>query len=146
MVGFRFSETMSGTAEWDRQPGKRHPFRFDVTAQAPSALTYLANGIAHLEGTVFAPPLTRAAKAEGTITIRPLGGKFIRYQLAFTADDGQRYEIVGQKDIRWLQPLATFTTLPANIIDLDHNQVGTCVVTFDLRRDWWKFVRSFRPA
>lgn len=137
---------MSGTAEWSRQPGKRHPFRFDVTAHAASALAYLSSGVARLEGTVFAPPLTRAAKADGTITIRPLGDKVIRYELAFTADDGKRYEIIGQKDIRWLQPLTTFTTLPAEIYDLDEQKVGTCTTTFDLRRDWWKFVRSFRPA
>lgn len=137
---------MSGTAEWNRQPGKRHPFRFDVTAHATSALSYLSSGVARLEGTVFAPPLTRAAKADGTITIRPLGDKFIRYELAFTADDGKRYAIVGQKDIRWLQPLATFTTLPAEIYDRDEQKIGTCMTTFDLRRDWWKFVRSFRPA
>lgn len=144
-MGFRFSETMSGTAEWTRQPGKRHPFRFDITAQA-STREYLTAGIAHIEGTVFAPPMTRAAKAEGTITIRPLGKKFIRYQLAFTADDGQTYDLIGQKDILWRQPLSTFTTLPADIFDRDRRKVGSCLAKFDLRRDLWKLVRSFRPA
>lgn len=144
-MGFRFSETMSGTSEWERQPGKRHPFRFDVTARA-SARQYVTTGTAHLEGTVFAPPMTRAAKAEGTITIRPLGKKFIRYELAFTADDGKRYHLVGQKDIEWLQPVTTFTTLPAEIYDDNRRKIGSCLAKFDLRRDLWKLVRSFRPA
>lgn len=144
-MGFRFSETMSGTAEWERQPGKRHPFRFDLTARA-SARQYLRTGIAHLEGTVFAPPLTRAAKAEGTITIRPLGKKLIRYELAFAADDGKQYRLIGQKDIEWLRPLVTFTTLPAEIYDDNQHKIGSCLVKFNLRHDLWPLVRSFRPS
>lgn len=136
---------MSGTAEWERQPGKRHPFRFDVTARA-STRDYVRTGTAHLEGTVFAPPLTRAAKAEGTITIRPLGQKLIRYDLTFTADDGVRYQLIGQKDIEWLRPLITFTTLPADIYDDRQCKVGSCTVKFDLRHDLWPLVRSFRPS
>ena len=145
-MGFQFSETMSGTVEWHNEPGKRHPFRFDVTAYAESTRDHLATGQASLQGTVFAAPLTRSADAHGTITIRPLGQKIIRYELAFTGDDGKLYEIVGQKDIRWLKPLSTFTTLPAEIHDEAHRPVGTCLTSFDLRRDWWKFLRSFRPA
>src|SRR5450432_2273888 len=137
---------MSGTVEWQNEPGKRHPFRFDVTAHAASTRDHLATGMASLSGTVFAPPMTRAADTHGTITIRPLGQRIIRYELSFSGDDGKRYEIVGQKDIRWLKPLSTFTTLPAEIRDADHHVVGTCLTAFDLRRDGWKFLRSFRPA
>jgi hypothetical protein len=145
-MGFEFSETMSGTVEWDAEPGKRHPFRFDVTAHASSVRDHLFTGHAELHGKVLAPPKARDAKAEGTITIRPLGGRIIRYELAFTGDDGERYEIVGQKDIDFLHPLTTFTTLPAEIVDASHHRVGTCLTRFDLRRDWWRFLRSFRPA
>jgi len=84
--------------------------------------------------------------AEGTITIRPVGQRIIRYELTFVGDDGHHYELVGQKDIRWRHALETFTTLPAEIIDEDHRRVGTCLTRFDLRHDWWSFLRSFRPA
>jgi hypothetical protein len=145
-MGFEFSETMAGTVEWDTDPGKRHPFRFDITAHADSTRAHLANGRATIRGTVYAPPKTRSAPAEGTITIRVLGGKFIRYELGFTGDDGQHYELVGQKDLSYLRPFTTFTTLPAEIVDAQHHKVGSCLTRFDLKRHWWRFLRSFRPA
>jgi hypothetical protein len=145
-MGFEFSETMAGTVEWDADPGTRHPFRFDITAHADSTRDHLATGRAELRGTVYAPPKTRSGDAQGTITIRVFGQRIIRYELAFTADDGHLYEVVGQKDIRWLHPFSTFTTLPAEIVDEQHKRVGTCLTRFDLRRHWWKFLRSFRPT
>lgn len=145
-MGFQFAETMSGTIEWDDRPGERHPFRFEVRAHAASTREHLANGRAALRGTIHAPPLVEAADAEGTITIRPVRERIIRYELSFIADDGKRYEMVGQKDISWRHPVATWTTLPAEIVDEDHRRVGVCTTRFDLRRDGWAFLRSFRPA
>jgi hypothetical protein len=145
-MGFRFAETMSGTVEWDDDPGTRHPLRFDVVARASSTRDHIATGRATLRGTIHAPPHAEAADAEGTITIRPIGQRIIRYELAFIGDDGKHYELVGQKDISWFRPFKTFTTLPAEILDEDHHRVATCMTTFDLRRDWWSFLRSFRPA
>ncbi len=145
-MGFRFAETMSGTIEWDDAPGTRHPLRFDVVASAASTREHLATGRAELRGTIHAPPIAEAAPAEGTITIRPIGQRIIRYELAFVGDDGKHYELVGQKDIRWLAPLASWTTLPAEIVDADHRRVATCMTRFDYRHDWWSFLRSFRPV
>ena len=144
-MGFQFAETMAGTVEWDREPGVTHPFSFDVRVHAESLRAHLADGKARLTGVVHAPPIAQAAPTEGVITIRPVGQRIIRYELAFTGDDGRRYELVGQKDIRWRAALATFTRLPAEILDEDHRRVGTCKTTFDLRHDLWSFVRSFRP-
>lgn len=145
-MGFSFAETMSGTVEWDAEPGKQHPFRFEVKAHAKSTREHFANGRAKLTGKVYAPPKADGADAEGTITIRPIGQRIIRYELQFTGADGKRYEVVGQKDISWLRPLETFTHLPCDIIDDQHRRVGTCVTRFDLKGDWWSFLRSFRPA
>ena len=58
---------------------------------------------------------------------------------------GKHYELVGQKDIRWLRPLRTFTYLPAEILDGEHRRVATCETAFDLKHDLWSFLRSFRP-
>ena len=145
-MGFEFSETMSGTVEWDAEPGQRHPFRFDVTAHAPSLRDHVFTGLAQMHGKLLAPPKARDATVDGTITIRPLLGRIIRYELGFTGDDGKHYEIVGQKDISFVHPFKSFTTLPAEIVDGNRRRVGTCLTRFDLRRDWWRFLRSFRPA
>jgi hypothetical protein len=144
-MGFQFAETMAGTVEWDAQPGVKHPFSFEVTAEAVSIRLHLNDGKATLRGVVHAPPLADAADAEGVITIRPLGQRIIRYELQFAGDDGRSYELVGQKDIRWLAPLRSFTYLPADIIDDDHRRIGVCRTSFDLKRHGWSFLRSFRP-
>lgn len=145
-MGFQFAETMAGTVEWDANPGVRHPFRFEVTAEADSVRRHLSDGRAQLRGVIYAPPVAPdGADATGTITIRPIGQRIIRYELRFTGDDGQRYELLGQKDIRWTAPLTTFTRLPAEILDHEHRRVATCETTFDLKHDGWAFLRSFRP-
>ncbi|CAN5383708.1 hypothetical protein BH11MYX1_BH11MYX1_06770 [soil metagenome] len=145
-MGFEFSETMAGTAAWDSEPGKRQPFRFDITVHAASTRDHLATGLATIRGTVYAPPKTRSGPAEGTIEIRVLGKKIIRYELGFSADDGARYELVGQKDISYLHPFTSFTVLPAEIRDAKGSRVATCETRFDLRRHWWSFVRSLKRA
>jgi len=145
-MGFEFSETMAGTVEWDDDPGKRHPIRFDITAHANSTRRHLVDGMAEIRGTIYAPPKTRSAPAEGTIKIRVFGEKIIRYELAFTGDDGKAYELRGEKHISYLRPFASFTKLPAEILDESHKKVGTALTYFDLRRHWWRLLRSFRPA
>ncbi|HWU89507.1 MAG TPA: hypothetical protein VN253_19735 [Kofleriaceae bacterium] len=143
-MGFQFAETMAGTVEWGTEPGVRHPLRFDITARAESTRQHLADGKATVRGTLHAPPIAEGVDVEGVITIRPIGQRIIRYELAFTGDDGKHYELVGQKDIKWSSPLRTFTHLPAEILDEQHRRVGTCDTSFDLAHDWWSFLRSFR--
>lgn len=145
-MGFQFAETMQGTVEWAARPGAKHPFSFDVTVAAESTRSHLRDGKATLRGVVHAPPLTRAAAAQGVITIRPIGQRIIHYQLRFTADDGKTYELIGQKDIRLRTLVRSFTYLPADILDLEHRRIGTCEVRFDLARDGWSFLRSFRRS
>ncbi len=123
-MGFEFSETMAGTVEWDAEPGTRHPFRFDVTAHAESTRAHLADGRASLRGTVYAPPMTRAAPAEGTITIRPIGQRIIRYELGSPGDDGQALRAGRPEGHPFLRPFASFTDLPAEILDDAHRQVA----------------------
>jgi hypothetical protein len=145
-MGFEFAETMAGSFELDAAPGVKHPFRFEVTAYAESTRKHLSDGKAELHGTIYAPPIAEGAPASGVITIRPIGQRIIRYELAFTGDDGKPYEMIGQKDIKWTAPLRTFTELPAEILDEDHKRIATCRTTFDLKNHWWSFVRSFRPV
>ena len=145
-MGFSFAETMAGTVEWDKQPGTQHPFSFEISVHAESTRDHIKNGVAQIRGVVHAPPVATAADAEGTITIRPVGQRIIRYELSFFGDDGKRYEVVGQKDIRYRHLLETFTTLPLEILDEEHRRVATCLTRFDLRRQGLSFLKSFRPA
>jgi hypothetical protein len=146
-MGFQFAETMAGTVAWDAAivpwGAKRYPLRLDIEVRAESMQQHLVDGKTTVRGTLHAPPLAEGADVSGVITIRPIGQRIIRYELSFVGGDGKHYELVGQKDIRWLS-LRTFTQLPAEILDDHHRRIGTCETAFDLKNDWWSFLRSFR--
>ena len=78
--------------------------------------------------------------------MRPVLGRIIRYEFSFTGDDGKAYRFAGQKDIRWLDPVRTWTELPGEVSDEGGRVVGRAMTYFDLKRDGLSFVRSFRPA
>jgi len=144
--GFSFDETMAGTMERVDRPGEAVPFSFTVHAHAASSLRFLRDNKATLTGTVEAPGLATAARAEGVITMKPVLSRTVHYDLAFTGDDGKRYRFVGQKDIRWLDALRTWTTLPGEITDDAGRLIARCQTRFDYRSDWMQFASSFRPA
>lgn len=145
-MGFEFAETMSGTVVWDAEPGRTHPFRFTINAHAESTRTHLLDGKVTVHGVLDAPPLAHGVDCEGTMTIRPIGQRIIRYELAFFGDDGAHYELVGQKDIRLLSLRRSLTYLPAEILDEQHRRIGVCETTFDVKNDLWSFLRSWKPA
>jgi hypothetical protein len=145
-MGFAFDETMSGTMERVDRPGEAVPFSFSVHVHAPSTLAHLRDGRMTMRGTVEAPGLATAAEAEGTMTLRPFLRRVVRYELAFTGDDGRRYHFAGQKDIRWLDAKRTWTTLPGEITDESGRVVARCQLRFDLAADWLAFASSWRPA
>ncbi|MFN0252475.1 MAG: hypothetical protein ACKV2T_36700 [Kofleriaceae bacterium] len=145
-MGFEFAETMRGTVVWDAEPGRTHPFKFAINAHAESTRAHVLDGRVAVRGILDAPPVAHGVDCEGTMTIRPIGQKIIRYELAFQGDDGTHYELVGQKDIRFLALRKTLTYLPAEILDDQHRRVGVCETSFDLKNDWWSFLRSWKPA
>jgi len=137
---------MAGTLEMEAELGKRHPFRFEITAFAPSTRQHFIDGKAEVAGVIYAPPIVEGAPVSGVITIRPIGQRIIRYELAFVGDDGRGYEVTGQKAIRWTAPLRTFTSLPAEIRDDSGRLIAKCLTAFDLKNHGWSFLRSFRPV
>lgn len=145
-MGFAFDETMSGTMERTDHPGEEVPFSFSVHVHAESTLQHLRDGKASMRGTVEAPGLATAAEAEGTMILRPVRGRIVRYELAFRGDDGRRYRFAGQKDIRWRDAVRTWTTLPGEITDEDGRVVARCRTRFDYKSDWFQFVSSWKPA
>ena len=144
--GFEFAETMSGTWQPEEIGAAERPLSFTVRARAPSVRQHLRDGLAELEGTIDAEGLATAAPATGTLTIRPLRERLIRYDLNFQGDDGRRYRLIGQKDLRARRPLSSITTLPAHIVDDAGRPLATCRVRFRLREQLIPFLTSWRLA
>lgn len=144
-MGFSFDETMSGTMTL---AGKREsvPFSFTVHVEQPSLLGHLRHGKAPMRGTVEAPGLATAAECDGHLTLAPVLRRIVRYELSFKGDDGKTYRFAGQKDIRWLDALRTWTRLPGEITDERGQVVARCDTRFDYKSDWMQFVTSWRPA
>jgi hypothetical protein len=144
MFGFSFSETMSGT--WSA-PGsaEARPIRFSVTARARSWLRHLRDKKADLDGTLSMDGVAREVPVHGELLIDPLFGRVIRYQLAFTGDDGKPYHLRGQKDVTVADPVGSMTTLPASIYGAGDQLVGTAQLAFDTK-DLPRFLGSFRPS
>jgi hypothetical protein len=145
-MGFEFAETMKGSVVWDAEPRKKHPFKFEISAHAESTRTHLRDGKMVVRGVLDAAPRAHGVDVEGTLTIRLVGQKIIRYELSFMGDDGKPYELVGQKDIRYLSFHKSMTYLPAEILDDQHRRVATCESTFDAKNDLWSFLRSWKRA
>jgi hypothetical protein len=146
MAGFGFAETMAGT--WTRTDGGRGGgrFEFSVTAASGPLREFGRTRQARITGTVVADGLAAGGAVQGTMELRPWLGRIIRYQFEFTGDDGQRYAFSGQKDIRWLHPVRTWTELPGQVTDAGGRVIGNALTRFDLKRQSASFVRSFRLA
>ena len=143
-MGFGFEETMSGT--WTKD-GVTRPFSFTVKVRSGPLGTFRKkNQMAEMEGTVEAGGLATRQPLRGTMLLQPFLGRVIRYEFDFNGDDGKPYTFAGQKDIRWLDPVRTWTELPGEITDGDGRVIGRAMTRFDLQRDGVRFVRSFRPA
>ncbi len=140
-MGFAFDETMAGTFELTREPGVSHPLEFRAHVRAP-----WIGGKCTISGTIEAAPLAKGAPFEGRMLLRPLLGRVIRYELDFTGDDGNRYSLVGQKDIKLFDLTRSWTTLPAERRDERGAVIGRCETRFDVARETLSFVSSFRPG
>lgn len=146
MFGFEFHETMSGT--YTRKGETDSPRRFSFTARmvARDALQHLRDGKAELVGTLDMEGFAEDAPIEGTLEIRPLTKRIIRYEFAFLGDDGEPYRFAGQKDIRWTRPLGAFTTLLGAVTDARGEEVAQARVRFDLKNDLLPFLISWKPS
>ena len=140
-MGYAFDETMSGTMTLTADPATRHPIEFRANVRVP-----WIGGNGTMTGTIDAGPLVRGAAFDGKMVLRPFLGRVIRYEFEFDGDDGERYRFAGQKDIRWLDPVRSWTELPGEITDEGGQVVGTARTRFHLRRDGLEFLRSWRPA
>ncbi len=142
-MGFGFEETMSGT--WTRD-GVERPFSFSVRVRSGPLRHFRKDQVADMEGTVDAGGLASRQPLRGTLLLKPFLGRVIRYEFDFTGDDGRPYSFAGQKDIRWLSPVRTWTQLPGEVRNASGTLVGTAMTHFDMKKDGVTFIRSWKPA
>ena len=102
--------------------------------------------MAKLEGTLDMERVASEVPITGSIEIRPVGKKIIRYDFSFTGDDGQPYRFSGQKDIRFSDLVRTITTLNGAITDGSGAEVATATLHFDVKADLLPFLVSWKPA
>ncbi len=139
LPGFGFVETMTGTIRLkDRS---RRKLVFHLRAEVPQLGSYLRDGRTEVIGDITIDGLVTAAKVEGGLWIWPQH-RAIRYELGFHDEDGRRYCLAGQKDVRLLAFARTMTTLPAELIGEGGEPLGHAEVHFAIA-DLPAFVRSF---
>ncbi len=145
--GFQFEERMSGTyrpiGAANGQAAQSYPIEFQAQVSATSVLEYIKNGKAQLWGTLHAYRLADGVPVHGEMEIRPVTGRIIRYQMYFTGDDGKPYILHGEKRLRLAQLRHTLTHLPVGIRDDAGATVAEGALDFNLRSDWFSFLRSW---
>jgi hypothetical protein len=146
-LGFEFREMMSGsyTRSGAGGPGGGQ-MRLTARASAPSLLRHLQDGLAQLDGTLDMEGFADDVPVSGTLEIRPLTKKLIRYQFSFVGNDGNPYQFAGQKDIRLADLAGTITTLAGAVTDAQGTEVARATLRFDVKADLVAFLTSWRPA
>ena len=69
-----------------------------------------------LGGTIDIDGLAHAQPITGSVLVHWGNERRIRYELAFSGDDGAGYRIIGQKDFFLLAPVKSITELPFSSI------------------------------
>ncbi len=143
MSGFTFSERMAGTYT---RPGSHeaHSIEITGTARVVSLRQHLRTQKATFAGRIKMEAVAADAAFSGELTLSPLFGHFIRYDLDFTSDEGEHFLFRGQKNYKLQDLKSSMATLPATIEKSDGTLFAEAVLTFDWR-ELPAFLGSFRP-
>ena len=145
MIGIRFEETMSGTLRVaDGAPPAERPFSFTVEARG-RRLSHLWSGAPlDLSGVVDLAGSVSRVSVRGTLTVEPIGGRRLVYELFWR--DGQRrpHRFFGKKDLTLRHPLASMTILRGTVYRAG-DVLGDATLKFELR-DLPEFLGSMRPV
>jgi hypothetical protein len=137
---------MAGTYRSVAEPGVERAFHFKVEVDCPDVSKPLRgiDGIA--SGRLTMEGVAEDVEAHGTLRIAPFLARTIEYHLSYTVG-AKQYRFDGAKQIDWLRPLRTWTTLPGKIYDRTTGEVVADVLArFSLQNDFVKLLRSLRPA
>jgi|GEM_PF-594702 len=158
-IGLKFSEKMSGNYKLLKEAstdthepipaqfssnGKELPIEFEIDAVAPRIERFFFNPTTKIRGNLYMEGMgNHHIPIEGTLDIPLLTRRKIIYNFRFKSNDGKEYRFSGEKNIKFLQLIDTFTTLPGKITDIHGKEVASATLHFNLRRDFIPFIRSF---
>ncbi len=142
--GFSFRETLSGSYWLLAEPTAERAIALAMEATTRDVRRFAVDKTCRLHGTLDAEGLASGRAVEGTLVFRLIEDRRLPYRLAFTGDDGKRYELSGQKEWSGLAPFQSITLLPATLYDEAGEELGRATLRFDLRADWARWMKSFR--
>ncbi len=137
-----FFETMQGhvTDRW----GKSHAIDFCVKAEANRTRQFLRTGKTRLTGTITAAPWADETPVSGSLTLDPVVGRQLTYDMSFTDEDDQVWTFFGQKTIRLRSLVDSMTRMPVRL-ERDGDIVARGEMRFDLN-ELGAFGASWRPT
>ncbi len=138
-----FDETMFGTFRRTSESEAR-PLSFTLHARSRTLRDLARTRQVTIHGELVAEGFGARCPLEGTLDLDLLATRELRYDFAFTADDGRSYRFVGKKTVRLGALRRTMTHLPAVLLDGEGDEIARAEVIFDLRRDLAEFLRSWR--
>jgi hypothetical protein len=147
LPGLGFRETLAGSYWRLDAPRDVRPIAVALEAHAPDMAMLVRDRAFRLEGTLDARDLASAQPARGTLAFRFVQQGRLHYRLAFTGDDGCRYELGGQKEWSALAPLESLSVLAASIYDSSGIELAHATLRFDApapRAGVWSIVKSLR--
>jgi hypothetical protein len=144
MAGFSFRETMSGSYWRLDAPTDERAIAFTIEARAGDLRRFARDKTWRIAGTVDVEGLATARPLDGTLAFKLLDEQRLPYRFAFEGDDGQRYELSGQKEINPLALVDSMTVLPASLYDASGEEIARATLRFDARHDLGRWMKSFR--
>ncbi len=139
--GFAYSEELHGT--WTDPTGARAPMTLDLDVEFPPMRKLAAQLRGNLDGTLWMRPLAQGVPVVGTVTLRWLSERALRYEFGFSAGE-QSYRFSGQKSLQLAGLLSGLERLEGVIHDQHGVAVGRAQVRFALGRQLVPFLVSLR--
>jgi nucleoside-diphosphate-sugar epimerase len=142
-VGFKFQETMSGPISLEG--GGERLAQFSITSEAADLQEFARDNICRAEGVISVEGIALERPVEGTLEMAFWPPKRrMAYDLTWTGDDGAKYRLCGIKRIKYLDFIATMTTLHSSLYR-GEELIGKGKICFP-RTDIPKLILSFRPV
>ena len=136
-MGFRFAETMAGSATIN---GQRRDMRFDAEVRTLDLRDHLSTGKTLLTGKVSVAGLAKDAPLSGELYLRP---RSLRYRFTFHDQGGRLLTFTGEKVLHLLNLPEALLHLPGEILDSEGRQVAAVSLRFPLST-LRSFLGSFR--
>ncbi len=139
-LGWKTHEFGCGTHRFlgDGGPPGALPIRLELDLRIGSLRDFVnplalpaVSGVMACEGTVSAEGLAQDAPCSGTLEMRLLTERVLRYALSFQGDDGETYRFFGEKpDLRLRNLYRTLFTLHGAIHDAEGKEISRSTLFF----------------